>query len=148
MYRSVVGYKAFSWSSPCQTLTVVPSVGVAWSMGPEWPDPKTFQHWPGKLGHELRNKVDSAVSYDFHTGSFSTWGFLCDPEDERFECNTFFKLYLDPDHRDNSEDPPSFVEARAWYQDYLRALYHWIIQHFTDSFGRKFSKQHIECVAS
>lgn len=41
-------------------LSLKPVVGVAWSSGPEWPDPKTIQRWPGKLGHELRNKVDTS----------------------------------------------------------------------------------------
>ena len=123
-----------------KTLTLAATPGVAWSMGPEWPHPKTIQRWPGKLGHELRNKVDSCVSYDIHSGRVSTWGFLCNPDDEEFEYNSLFKLYLDPEHTDHFEDPPSAVETRTWYHDYLSCLHRYIIQHFEDSipnFARK-----------
>ena len=110
-------------------------------MGPEWPDPKTIQHWPGKLGHELRNKVDSTVSYDIETGNLTTWGFLCNPEDERFECNQYFKLVLDPDYKDSSEHAPSNEEAMMWYEDYLRCLYKYLMRHFSDTMPRFASKR-------
>jgi hypothetical protein len=116
-------------------------------MGPEWPDPKTIQRWPGKLGHELRNKVDSSISYDFYTGQITSWGFLCNPDDERFEYNALFKLYLDPDYKDYIEEAPSTLEARTWYHDYLSCLYRYIMQYFTDTIP-KFSRKRIEFVFS
>ena len=116
-------------------------------MGPEWPDPKTIQRWPGKLGHELRNKVDSSVSYDFYTGHVTSWGFLCNPDDERFEYNALFKLYLDPDYKDYIEDAPSTLEARTWYHDYMSCLYRYILQYFTDTIPR-FSRKRIDFVFS
>lgn len=76
-------------------------------MGPEWSDPRTIQHWPGKLGHEIRNKVETSVSYDDNTGDLATWGFLSNPDDERFEYNSFFKLHLDPNHRVSSKGASS-----------------------------------------
>lgn len=102
--------------------------GVAYSMGPEWPDPKTIQHWPGKLGHEIRNKVDTSVSYDFND-KLRTWGFLCNPDDEEREYNSLFKLYLDPNFEDGTPDPPSFQDAERWYLDYLSCLYSCIMQY-------------------
>lgn len=41
--------------------------GVAYSMGTGWPQPKTIQHWPGKLLNELSNKVPTRLQYDEHT---------------------------------------------------------------------------------
>ena len=114
-------------------------------MGPEWPEPKTIQHWPGKLGHELRNKVDSSVSYDINTNNRTTWGFLCSPDDDRFEYNALFKLNLDPEYKDPIEGAPSCAEARRWYQDYLKFLYDYIMRHFSDTIPR-FSAKRIEWV--
>ena len=114
-------------------------------MGPEWPEPKTIQRWPGKLGHELRNKVDSTVSYDVHSDNLTSWGFLCNADDDRFEYNALFKLNLDPDYKDPIEGAPSTTEARKWYQDYMRCLYGYIMKHFADTIPR-FSSKRIECV--
>ncbi len=105
-----------------------------------------MQHWPGKLGHELRNKVDSSVSYDIHNGTLSTWGFMCNPEDERYEYNALFKLNLDPEYQDPIEGAPSCQEARKWYQDYLRSLYNYIMRYFADTVPR-FASKRIEYVS-
>lgn len=112
-------------------------------MGPEWTDPKTIQHWPGRLGHELRNKVDTVVSYDLETSALSSWGFLSNVEDERFEHNEFFKIYLDPTYKDSNEDAPTTAEAQKWYEDYLRCIYRCIIRFFSDTLAR-FSDKRIE----
>lgn len=116
-------------------------------MGPEWPEPKTIQRWPGKLGHELRNKVETSVSYDFHSGHVTSWGFLCNTEDERFEYNALFKLYLDPEYKDNIEDAPTTMEARTWYHDYLNCLYQYVINHFSETIPR-FNRKRIDFVFS
>ena len=115
--------------------------GVAWSAGPEWPEPRTIQHWPGKVGHELRNKVDSSVSYDGKTGQFASWGFLCDPDDEDYEYNALFKLNLDPDYKDPIQGAPPCQEARGWYQDYLASLYSYIMAHCVETMPRFQSKR-------
>ena len=115
-------------------------------MGPEWPEPRTIQHWPGKLGHELRNKVDSTVSYDVAAGTLASWGFLCNPDDDRVEYNALFKLNLDPDYKDPIEGAPSTNEARTWYRDYMSCLYQYVMRHFTDTIPR-FQSKRVEYVA-
>jgi len=114
-------------------------------MGPEWPEPRTLQHWPGKLGHELRNKVDSSISYDINTGERTSWGFLCNPDDDRYEYNALFKLNLDPEYKDPIEGAPSCAEARGWYRDYLACLYECIMRHFQSTIPR-FAGKRIEFV--
>lgn len=109
------------------------AVGVAWSAGPQWPEPKTLQHWPGKLGHELRNKVDSAVSYNIESGDLVAWGFLCDPENEQYDHNELFKLYLDPAYQDTFGAAPSLAEAQKWFRDYLSQLRSCIVRQFEES---------------
>ncbi|KAK5119541.1 hypothetical protein LTR85_007369 [Meristemomyces frigidus] len=115
--------------------------GVAYSMGPEWTDPKTIQRWPGKLGHEVRNKVETSVSYDLQSGKLGSWGFLCDPDDDGYEYNSLFKLNLDPGHEDATGDAPSTAEAQHWYSDYLSCLYSYIMKFFKESTPRFFSKK-------
>lgn len=119
------------------------SPGVAYTYGPEWPDPKVIQRWPGKLGHELRNKVDTAISYDLRSGAPVSWGFLCDPDDDSVEYNALFKLYLDENHKDTLPDPPSTEDARRWFRDYLGCLYRAIIKVFSDTFPQ-FGSRSIE----
>lgn len=105
-------------------------------MAPEWPAPKAIQHWPGKLGHENRNKVDTAVAYDMKTGYPTTWGFLIDDEDPNLDARDLFKLYLDPNHEDGSPGKPTVQEARKWFTDYLHFIYQAIVQHFDESYPR------------
>jgi hypothetical protein len=114
--------------------------GVAYSMGPEWAAPTTIQHWPGKLGHENRNKVDTAVAYDPRTGHPVTWGFLVDNDTRDIEVQELFKLYLDPTHRDEFREQPTLQQARTWFRDYLHYLYQAIQQHFDESLPRWNSK--------
>ncbi|QIX01435.1 hypothetical protein AMS68_006952 [Peltaster fructicola] len=121
--------------------------GVAWSSGPDWPDPKTIQRWPGRLSHELRNKVDTCVSYDGQTGELAAWGFLCNPDDEKFEFNELFKLYLDPDYKDASPDSPSMQDARTWFRDYLSCLHKYINRYFQETMPR-FEQKRTEYVFS
>ncbi|KAK3117675.1 hypothetical protein LTR53_000703 [Teratosphaeriaceae sp. CCFEE 6253] len=121
--------------------------GVAYSMGPEWTDPKTIQRWPGKLGHEIRNKVETSVSYDMHTGKLSSWGFLCNPDGDRYEYNSLFKLHLNPSHEDATPDAPTTEESQRWYQDYLACLYSYIMKYFKESTPR-FSSKKIDFIFS
>jgi hypothetical protein len=87
------------------------------------------------------------VSYDIHTSQITSWGFLCNPDDERFEYNALFKLYLDPEFKDaNIEDAPTVAEAQAWYRDYLGCLYRYITRYFEDLMPR-FDTKKIEYVS-
>ena len=116
------------------------STGVSYSMGPEWPEPRTIQHWPGLVGSELANKVATAVAYDGRTGALVSWGFMVDLDNNDLQTEMLFKLYLDPQHRDAFRDAPTLDEARMWYRDYLSCLYQTICQFFSDSFPRWESK--------
>ena len=111
-------------------------IGVAYSMAPDWPEPKTLQHWPGKLINELANKVPTSLQYHGNSRAVKAWGFLCDPEDEESDVLTHFKLYLDPAFRDRRPDAPTIEEAREWYRDYLRCLHDHIEESFSNSFPR------------
>ncbi len=108
-------------------------LGVAYSLRQtSWAGPHTIQHWPGTLGHEVRNKVSTSVSYDIQTGDLATWGFLSNTEEERFECNELFKLYVDPEYKDPNGTAPSSDEAQRWYSDFLRCLHRFLTQHFSE----------------
>jgi hypothetical protein len=87
--------------------------------------------------------VNTSVSYDVSTGQRSTWGFLCDPDDERYEYQSLFKLFLDPNYVDDSEYAPSVTEAQTWYRDYLSSLYEYISDRL-DSRDQRFRQKHIE----
>lgn len=110
-------------------------IGVAYSMGPDWPEPKTLQHWPGKLINELANKVPTLLQYN-DTGGIKGWGFLCDQESEDTDFLGYFKLHLDPSFSDPRPDAPTLEQARKWFQDYLRCIHDHIEQSFSDAFPR------------
>lgn len=109
--------------------------GVAYSMGPDWSRPTTIQHWPGRLGHENRNKVTTSVAYD-RNGKPVSWGFLVNEEDPNLDVQQYFKLYLDPAHEDEFRNAPHLEDARRWYVDYLRCIYYAICEHFDKSYPR------------
>lgn len=77
----------------------------------------------------------------------TTWGFLCNPDDERYEYNALFKLNLDPEYVDPIEGAPTTAEARAWYQDYLSCIYRYINKYFSDTLPR-FAGKRIDFVFS
>ena len=107
---------------------------MAYSMAPDWPEPKTMQHWPGKMINELANKVPTLLQYNENTNTVKAWGFLCDEEDG--EDVGYFKLHLDPTYPDTRPDAPSLEQARQWYQDFLRCLHDYIEGSFSSSFPR------------
>jgi hypothetical protein len=109
-------------------------------MGPEWHPPKTIQHWPGRVGGELANKVATTVAYDVRTGSLATWGFLVDRENPELQPEELFKLYLDPAHRDAFRHAPDLEDVRRWYKDYLSCIYKNVSQTFSDTIPRWSSK--------
>lgn len=119
--------------------------GVAYSTAPDWPEPKTIQKWPGKAGHELRNKVDTRISYDLTTNKVKSWGFLCDPSDEDCELNELFKLYLDPQYEDDTGVAPPVAQAQTWYCDFLRCLHTFITRYF-DERDPRFGSKRVEYV--
>lgn len=114
--------------------------GVAYSFAPEWPEPRTILHWPGKLGHENRNKVDTAIAYNRRTGAPETWGFLIDHESHDLEVQDLFKLYLDYSHQDDFRGRATVEVARGWFKDYLCFLYSAIARTFDDLLPRWRSK--------
>ena len=97
-------------------------------------------HWPGKLGHENRNKVDTAVAYNRRTGAPETWGFLIDHESQDLEAQDLFKLYLDYSHQDEFRGRATVEVARGWFRDYLCFLYSAIAHTFDDMLPRWRSK--------
>lgn len=105
-------------------------------MGPDWPEPKTIQHWPGKMINELANKVPTALQYEYDSNTVKAWGFLCDPDNRDTDTITRFKLYLDPTHSDARQDSPSLGQARQWFHDYLCCIHNHIETTFSESFPR------------
>ena len=107
-------------------------------MGPEWAEPKTLQHWPGKMISEIANKVPTRLQYKENSLEIKAWGFLCDVESEDQDIIEFFKLHLDPEYKDPRTDTsvPSIKDARKWFQDYLRCVHDHIEEYFSNAFPR------------
>jgi hypothetical protein len=133
-------------STKSSTLT---PAGVAYSEAPEWPDPRPLQHWPGKIISELANKVPTVLGYLENSEQVKMWGFLCDLEgqQEDLDFHQFFKLNLDPEHRDFNDNAPTVAQARKWFHDYLRCVYDHIDAHFGGSYPR-WSSMKVEFVFS
>lgn len=113
-------------------------LGVAYSIGPDWAEPKTLQHWPGKMISEIANKVPTRLQYKENSLEIKAWGFLCDVESEDQDIIEFFKLHLDPEYKDPRTDTsvPSIKDARKWFQDYLRCVHDHIEEYFSNAFPR------------
>lgn len=92
------------------------------------------------MGHEVRNKVDTAVAYDRKTGHPISWGFLIDHDNPDIEVQELFKLYLDYSHQDEFRENVTVELARSWFKDYLCYLYSAIARSFDDSMPRWRSK--------
>jgi len=114
-------------------------------MGPDWPEPKTMQHWPGKMINELANKVPTLLQYNEQTNTIKGWGFLCDQQSRNSIRN--FKLHLDPAFSYPRSDTPRLEQARQWYQDFLRCLHDYLEESFSNSFPR-WKSQRVEFVFS
>jgi hypothetical protein len=119
--------------------------GVAYSKGPEWPDPKAIQQWPGTFGGTLVNKVKTAVCYDINSDGLASWGYQCDPSEESLEYNELFKLYLDPMYKD--QDAPPYEEVQRWFCDYLKSLYKYIVTHLQER-DKQFHNKRVDFVFS
>ena len=88
------------------------------------------------MGHEVRNKVNTAIAYDRKTGHPVAWGFLIDHESPDIEVQELFKLYLDYSHEDDLRDGVTVQAARTWFKDYLCCLHSAIARSFDDSMPR------------
>lgn len=109
---------------------------MAYSTAPEWARPETIQHWPGTPGNGLADKVDTVLAYDKRNGHLLTWGFTADPHNPDFRIEENFKLFLDPEYRDDSPNAPTLANAQQWYVDYLASIYHCINRHFDERIPR------------
>ena len=118
------------------------SQGVAYSWGPEWPRPHTLQHWPGKLVHELDNKVPTQIAYD-RAGSIkpTAWGFLIDIDDDALDHKEFFKLHLDPRYANANPNRDPTHEVKRRFRDYMRCVYRHIAETISNAFVRWESKR-------
>ena len=114
-------------------------------MGPDWPEPKTMQHWPGKMINELANKVPTLLQYNEQTNTVKAWGFQCDQQSRNSIRN--FKLLLDPAFSDSQSGKGKVEQARLWYQDFLRCLHDYIEESFSNSFPR-WKSQRVEFIFS
>ncbi|KAL2382635.1 hypothetical protein RJZ90_003140 [Blastomyces dermatitidis] len=103
--------------------------GVSYSYAPEWPAPKTLQHWPGKMIHELANKVPTQLEYD-KSNVLKSWGFQCSNEGSEADIKEYFKLFLSPDYKDPQPGSPTRKDALKWFRDYTRCVNEHIISHF------------------
>ena len=133
------GRSALPFGSVSQSAKTSVRLGVAYSMGPEWAEPKTLQHWPGKMINELANKVPTQLQYkDNKSREVKAWGFDCDPESEDSDTKEYFKLHLDPAYVDPRTDAsvPTLGDAREWFQDYLHCLHDHIDDYFSSAFPR------------
>ncbi|KAK5170090.1 uncharacterized protein LTR77_004674 [Saxophila tyrrhenica] len=115
--------------------------GVAYSIGPDWSDPRTLNRWPGAHGTVREDKVATRVGYSKASGDLATWGFLSVFDDEATVVHDFFKLTLDADYEDDRGF--SCQDARKWYCDYLRCL-HREIEAFFDAAVPNWRALHVE----
>ncbi|KAF2223070.1 hypothetical protein BDZ85DRAFT_121257 [Elsinoe ampelina] len=104
--------------------------GIAYSIGPDWSEPRTLNKWPSNEGIEKADKVATCVGYAKSDGRLVNWGFKSDFRDINVVVHEQFKLFLDAEY--DEERKGSCEEARRWYFDYLRCLYY-EIEKFFDS---------------
>ena len=130
MYRSDT-LSDQTWAKLCSDSII----GVAYSTGPDWHDPKVIQIWPGLAGQELRNKVTSALSYEPRTRNVVSWGFTTDLEADCGDTHDLFKLYLDPSFNGGNEERLPAAQARACFRDYLQCVRKYVEQTFEESDG-------------
>ncbi|PIB01699.1 hypothetical protein CB0940_02019 [Cercospora beticola] len=115
--------------------------GVAYSIGPDWSEPKVINRWPGYHGVERADKVATRVGYRKGTNVVKNWGFESTFGDESIDLREQFKLTLDAEYEDDRGF--SCQDARRWYLDYLRCL-HGEIKRFFDEQVPRWESMHIE----
>jgi len=69
------------------------------------------------------------VAYDTRTGKLISWGFGCDLQDPNLDVFEHFKLYLDPDYRDDYADISS-EDAQRYFYDFLFMVHDHVARHF------------------
>lgn len=92
------------------------NTAVAYSVGPEWVEPRTVKRWPGAFG--VVNRVATQITYD-KEGQISGWGMKCLLGDT---IESQFKLYLDPAFVDPHPEAPTHERAVQFYLDYMKCL--------------------------
>lgn len=117
------------------------SQGVAYSIGPDWNDPRTINRWPSPDGFEKANKVATRVGYSRATGELQNWGFESVFHDPKVDVRELFKLTLDPEYEDDRGYTPK--QAKRWYADYLRSL-RYEIERFFDASIPGWRDLHVE----
>lgn len=121
------------------------SIGVAYCAAPNWTIPKTFQQWGAIVG-EIANKVPSRVAYSHQTGHLVRWGFSCEPDDTTCDLKEYFKLYLDPEYRDEYQHL-SHADAKRFFRDFLTRVHDHVAQYFVARLPQ-WSSQTVEWVFS
>ena len=117
------------------------SRGVAYSIGPDWSDPRTLNRWPSVHGIEQADKVATRVGYGKNRSDLRNWGFECVFGEENVDVREQFKLTLDHDYEDDRGF--SCRDARKWYLDYLSCL-HREIEKFFDTSVPRWRELHVE----
>ena len=67
---------------------------MAYSIGPDFHDPRTINKWPGPHGIERADKVATRVGYDRTFHDVKNWGFEAVFGDENVDVREQFKLTL------------------------------------------------------
>ena len=73
------------------------------------------------------------LGYSQNPRLVKAWGFLTERDEEHLDIEELFKLYLDPDHKDENINRSSLRQARDLFQDYLRCIYKHIDEYFQDT---------------
>ncbi|SMQ49896.1 unnamed protein product [Zymoseptoria tritici ST99CH_3D7] len=115
--------------------------GVAFSIGPDWSDPKVISRWPGFHGVERADKVATRIGYSKQNQKVKNWGFETTFGDSSIELREQFKLSLDAEYEDDRGY--SCQDARQWYLDYLSCL-HSEIEKFFDESVPRWRNMHVE----
>ncbi|KAL2871627.1 Hsp70 family protein [Aspergillus lucknowensis] len=119
--------------------------GVAYSYAPNWPAPKSIQHWPGLMGSQVATKVPSHILYHDNT---TKWGFQCEENvPDAKDIKQYFKLNLDPGFVDSRPDAPTREQATRYFQDYIRCVYQYVLSYFAKTMPR-FDGMKVEFVFS
>ncbi|KAM0331587.1 hypothetical protein ACHAQA_003266 [Verticillium albo-atrum] len=116
--------------------------GVAW-MGPRTPI-QVISDWPGS-GDRGERKVPTTLIYN-HDGSISTWGFMCDDDNDWAHDKTRrsgFKIFMDQETLETARQqgmlgpPETTLQAQQFVTDYLRKIYHHVKETIETQIGRR-----------
>ena len=100
---------------------------VAFSCGPEWPEPRFISSWPGPNGHVFGTKVPSRVSYSANDPKkLKQWGFGCDFDNSDEIVETRFRVSLDPEYYSVDDGIIDIESATTCMTDFLGCLFGYI----------------------